>query len=53
MIQNIGFDLQIRLMERYGDLRMAAHSYNVFYPVVADGRNTCLRYHSKVECIRQ
>ena len=46
-VHNIGVDPQLRIMEKFGDITAAAHSENLRFPLVADGREICLRYHSK------
>ena len=49
---NNGVDPQLRIMERLGEMTAAAHSKNLRCPLAADGREICLRFHSKVDCVR-
>ena len=51
-VHNIGVDPQLRIMEKLGEITAAARSDNIRFPLVEYGRDICLQYHSKVECVR-
>ena len=42
----------MRIMERLGDMTGAARSENLCIPLEADGREICLSFLSKGDCIR-
>ena len=44
--------LQMQIMERLGDMMSPACSENLRIPLAADGREICLRFLSKGDCIR-
>ena len=48
-IHNIGVDPQLQVMERFGDLMMAARSENIRCLISGDGKEIFLYYHSEVE----
>ena len=52
MVFNNGVDLQLRIMERLGEMTTAARSEKFHCLLAADGRKICLRFHSKVDCVR-
>ena len=45
-------DPQLRIMERLGDMTSTARLENLRIPLAADGRDICLRFLSKGDCIR-
>ena len=47
-----GLDLQLRIMERLGEITAAAHSENLHIPLAADGREMFLRFQSKGDFMR-
>ena len=49
---NHGLDPQVRIMERLGDMTAAARSENLHIPLTADGREICLHFLSKGDCIK-
>ena len=49
---NHGVDSQLRIMERLGDMTGAARLENLRIPLLADGREICLRFLSKGDYIR-
>ena len=49
MIHNIVVYPQLQVMETFGELMTAALSEKLHCPMAANGRETYLRYHSKVE----
>ena len=51
-IFNHGIDLQLQIMERLSDMKRATRSENLRIPLVADGREICLLFLSKRDCIR-
>ena len=51
-IFNHGIDLQLRIMERLGDMTGMALSENLRIPLAADGREIFLRFISKGYCVR-
>ena len=51
-IFNYGIDPQLWIMERLGDMTGAARSENLRIPLEADGREICLRFISKGDCVR-
>ena len=46
-----GVDLQLWTMERTGEMTVAARLENLCIPLAADGREICLRFLSKRDCI--
>ena len=50
-IFNHGIDLQLRIMERIGDMTGEARSENLCIPLAEDGREICLRFSSKGDCV--
>ena len=51
-IFNHGIDPQLRIMERMGDMIGAEHSKNLRIPLAGDGREICLCFLSKGDCVR-
>ena len=49
---NHGVEMQLGIMERLGDMTGAARSENLRIPLATDGREICLRFLSKEDCIR-
>ena len=49
---NHGLDLQLRIMERLGDMTATARSENLCIPLEADGREICVSFLSNGEYIR-
>ena len=49
---NHGVDPQLRIMERLGYMTVAARSENLHIPLSVDGREICLHFLSKGDCIR-
>ena len=49
---NHGVDLQLRIMERLGDMTGAVLLEKIRIPLAADGREICLLFLSKGDCIR-
>ena len=43
---------QLQIMERLGDITLTARLENLYIPLAEDGREICLRFLSKGECIR-
>ena len=52
VVFNNGVDPQLRIMERLGYITAAARLENLCCPLEADGREICLRLHSKIDCAR-
>ena len=46
-VHNIGVDPHLRIVEKLGEIMVAEHSENLFCLLAADGRDICMRYHSK------
>ena len=51
-IFNHGIDPQMRIMERLGDMTVVARSENLLIPLAVDGREICLHFISKGDCVR-
>ena len=51
-MSNNGVYLQLRIMERLGEMMTVACSDNLRFPLVADSRDICLRFNSKGDCVR-
>ena len=51
-IFNHGIDPQLRIIENMGNMTLAARFENLRIPLTADGREICLRFSSKGECVR-
>ena len=49
---NNRLDLQLCIMERLGEITATERSENLRCPLAADGREICLRFHSKVYFVR-
>ena len=49
---NHGVDPQLRIMERLGYMTASAHLENLRTPLAAGGKEICLPFLSKVDCIR-
>ena len=49
---NTRVEPQMRIMERLGEMTAAAHLENLRCPLVAYGREICLRFHSKGDCVK-
>ena len=49
---NHGVNLQLRFLERLGDMMTVARSENLRIPLAEDGREICICFLSKGECIR-
>ena len=52
MVSNNRVDPQLRIVERLVEITAAARSDNLYIPLAADGREICLHFHSKGDCIR-
>ena len=46
-VHNTGVDPHLRIMEKLEEITAASYLENLRYPLAADGREICLRYHSK------
>ena len=51
-IFNYRIDPQLRIMGNMGNMQVAAHSENLCIPLEADGREICLRFSSKGDCVK-
>ena len=51
-VLNAGVYLQLWIMEILGGMTAAARSENLCCHLAEKGRETCLRFHSNVDCIR-
>ena len=51
-LQNIGFDPQLRVVDIFGDFLDADYQYNLRCPLSVDGRDVCLNFYSKEECVQ-
>ena len=49
---NHGVDPQLRIMERLRDMTVAARLENLHIPLAVDGRDICIHFLSKGDCIR-
>ena len=51
-VHSIVVDPQLRIMEKLGEITVAALLENLCCPLAEDGREICLQYHSNRECAR-